>query len=245
MKSFEKKKVFKKIDLTILIPCYNEAEVIAETLNNIITVFKSEKIEHEILCVNNACTDLTESILKKYAIKYSFIRYISTSKKGYGIAIKAGLEACQGDAVVTVMADGSENPMDIVSIYKKLNEGYDCVCGNRFRAENSLKNYPKIKLFLNRIGNRAFGAILGGSFDDLTYAFKCYKTNYIKRVKSLKSESFDINLELFLNIYFAGASVGEISVTWQERNGGISKFNLAKECYLNLLTFLRVYLSRH
>ena len=168
-----------------MIPCYNEAEVIAETLDNIITVFKSEKIEHEILCVNNACTDLTESILKKYVIKYPFIRYINTSKKGYGIAIKAGLKACQGDAVVTVMADGSENPKDIVSIYKKLNEGYDCVCGNRFRAEKSLKNYPKIKLFLNRIGNRAFGSILGGSFDDPHMLLNAIKLIY-KKSKTFK-----------------------------------------------------------
>ena len=165
MSSFEKKKVLKNIDLTILIPCYNEAEVIAETLNNIITVFKSEKIKHEILCVNNACTDLTESILKKYAMKYSFVRYINTRKKGYGIAIKAGLKACRGDAVVTVMADSSENPKDIVAIYKKLNRIW-----LRLEIDLKLKNHKKLpqnKIIFKQNWNKALVSILGGSFDDL------------------------------------------------------------------------------
>ena len=240
-----KKSFFGKIDLTILIPCYNESKTIGKSLNDIIAVFKSENIKYEILCVNNASTDLTESILRKFEMKYSFIRFINTKKKGYGIAIKAGLKSYRGDALITVMADGSEDPKDIVSIYKKLDEGYDCVCGNRFKAPNSIKNYPKLKLLLNRLGNRTFASILGLSFNDLTYAFKCYKADHLKRVKPLKASSFNINLELFMNVYFTGASVGEVDVTWQERQGGVSKFNLVKECYLNFETFLRVYMNRN
>ena len=143
------------------------------------------------------------------------------------------------------MADGSENPKDIVSIYKKLDEGYDCVCGNRFKAAKSIKNYPKLKLLLNRLGNRTIASILSIPFNDLTYAFKCYKDDHLKRAKPLKADSFNINLELFMNVYFTGARIGEINVTWQERQDGISKFNLAKECYLNFITFLRAYINRN
>ena len=61
------------------------------------------------------------------------VRYLNTDHElGYGIAVKRGLEAFTGQSAVIVMADGSENPSEIVSLYRKLAEGYDCAFGDRF-----------------------------------------------------------------------------------------------------------------
>ena len=64
-----------KKDLTILIPCYNEANSIGSTIEKIDGIFGNEGINFEIICINNNSLDNTELILKSTALKYKFVRY--------------------------------------------------------------------------------------------------------------------------------------------------------------------------
>ena len=229
------------IDISILIPCFNEERLIKATLDGIVAVLSKEEIKYEIICVNNASSDQTEAIISEYSIKNPLIKCVNSENRlGYGIAIKTGLMAHQGNAVIFVMADSSEDPRDILLLYRRLEQGYDCVCGDRFNNSENLVDYPKLKLLLNRVGNKAISRYLGLNFNDLTYGFKCYKSDTLDRVGQLSSNGFDINLELFLRAYFKGASVSSVDVSWRERSSGVSKFKLFKECWLNGTTFIRV-----
>jgi hypothetical protein len=69
-------------------------------------------------------------------------------------ALRCGLADFQGDVVATFMADGSDAPADLVAFYRKLQEGYDCVFGSRFSRGGRVVDYPRLKLVLNRLGNR-------------------------------------------------------------------------------------------
>jgi dolichol-phosphate mannosyltransferase len=74
------------------------------------------------------------------------------------------------------MADLSDDPHDAVAYYRKIEEGYDCVFGSRFMPGAKVENYPTVKLFFNRIVNRAIQWLFWTPFNDLTNAFKAYRT---------------------------------------------------------------------
>ena len=72
---------------------------------------------------------------------------------GFGRAIISGLNAMNGDAVVIMMADDSDDSRDVVRYWFKLQEGYDCVFGSRFIRGGHVIGYPISKLILNRLAN--------------------------------------------------------------------------------------------
>jgi dolichol-phosphate mannosyltransferase len=78
------------------------------------------------------------------------------------------------------MADLSDSPEDVVAYYRKIREGYDCVFGSQFIKGSEVRNYPPLKLFVNRIVNRCIQFMFGSRFNDLTNAFKAYRTSVIR-----------------------------------------------------------------
>ena len=118
---------------SILIPAHNEEGCIVETVESITQLLEKEKINYEIIIINDNSWDRTEELLQKLSLQTSKVRYINNYfPNGFGFAIRCGLENFQGDAVAIVMADSSDSPENIVDYYYLLQEGYDCVFGSRF-----------------------------------------------------------------------------------------------------------------
>ena len=76
-----------------------------------------------------------------------------TYPRGFGFAVRAGLDDFAGDAVAIVMADGSDAPEDLVAYHRLLEAGYDCAFGSRFIRGATVDGYPRPKLVLNRLVN--------------------------------------------------------------------------------------------
>ena len=69
------------------------------------------------------------------------------------MAIRAGLDVFEGDAVAIVMADASDDPEDLVRYHRLLEEGWDCAFGSRFVPGAQVHDYPRLKLTINRLAN--------------------------------------------------------------------------------------------
>ena len=233
-----------KKDLTILIPCYNEANSIGSTIEKIDGIFGNAGINFEIICINNNSLDNTELILKSTALKYKFVRYFNSPQiQGFGIAVKCGLEHCESRAVVIIMADGSEDPIEILQFYKKFEEGYDCVFGTRFLDKSFIENYPRFKLFLNRLGNNFLSFVSGARYNDFTSGFKCYDLEKLKNVGPFFSNGFNLNVEMSLKFYLSGTRMAVMKNSWRERKTGISKFNVIKKNKNFIFTILYILLK--
>ena len=74
------------------------------------------------------------------------------------------------------MADCSDVPEDVVRYYRVIQDGYDCVFGSRFIRGSVVNNYPRVKLVVNRLVNRMIQLLFRCPYNDLTNAFKAYRT---------------------------------------------------------------------
>ncbi|HKW22956.1 MAG TPA: glycosyltransferase family 2 protein, partial [Ktedonobacterales bacterium] len=139
---------------SIIIPAHNEEEALRPTISRLYRALVDERIPFEILVINDHSTDSTGAVLQQLSYEYPGVRYVSNERLGgFGRAIQTGLEHFAGDAVCIVMADASDDPRDVVTYYRKLRDGYECVFGSRFMAGSKVVDYPRHKLFVNRLGN--------------------------------------------------------------------------------------------
>ena len=109
------------------------------------------------------------------ALSYPEIRLIADpGPHGFGYAVRTGLRQFKGDAVAVMMADNSDSPEDLVTYYRHLQQGAECVFGSRFIKGGSTVDYPVHKLIINRLANHLVAALFGLRLNDTTNAFECY-----------------------------------------------------------------------
>ncbi|WP_129649492.1 glycosyltransferase family 2 protein [Peristeroidobacter agariperforans] len=119
--------------LSIVVPCYNEEEVIAETMKRL-SAFCAEvnDLDVELIFVDDGSCDSTLKLLKEFMTEDSKIKVIALSRNfGHQIAVTAGVDAASGDAVVIIDADLQDPPEVVHQMIAKWREGYDVVYGTR------------------------------------------------------------------------------------------------------------------
>lgn len=239
----------KQFPISIVIPAYNEEDCIEQTIQLISQFLEREKIVYEVLVVNDNSRDHTETVLQKISTQNSKVNYINNYyPNGFGFAVRCGLENFQGDAVMIVMADGSDAPQDIVNYYYKLLEGYDCVFGSRFIKGGKIIDYPVHKLVVNRLANLFVQILFGLKYNDTTNAFKAYTREVVNGVYPLISHHFNLTVEIPLKAIIRGYSHTTVPISWRNRTTGISKLKLkemgSRYLFIVLYIFLEKMLSR-
>src|SRR5205807_4082706 len=136
---------------------------------------------------------------------------------GFGRAVIWGLNQAQGDAVVIMMADESDDVRDVVRYWQLLNEGYDCVFGSRFMKGGGVIDYPRFKLFINRLANLFLRLLFNIKLNDTTNAFKAYRKEAIEGCRPLIAPEFNLTVELPLKAIVRGYSWSVIPITWRNR----------------------------
>src|SRR3954454_11358707 len=170
--------------LSVVIPAHNKEGHIAQTVQNLARALRAADIPYEILVVNDSSSDGTEGILAALSTADLGLRYVNNPPpNGFGLAVRRGLAVFRGEAVAIVMADGSDDPADLVTFYRKFEEGYDCVFGSRFMRGGQVVNYPKLKLILNRLANLIICTLFLLHYNDVTNAFKLYRRNAIAGIQ--------------------------------------------------------------
>jgi dolichol-phosphate mannosyltransferase len=234
------------VKLSVVIPAHNEEDSVAKVVALLINTLAAEKIDHEVIVVNDNSTDHTQAILRDLQRLYPTLRCINNEPpNGFGLAIRKGLEHFTGDAVAIVMGDGSDSPKDVVQYFRKLCEGYDCVFGSRFIEGGQLISYPPHKLLLNRLGNYLIRMLFRLDYNDITNGFKLYSREVIEACQPLISKRFNINIELPLKAIAQGYKYAIVPISYVDRTAGISKFKIKEISMPYLLTIVYIYLERY
>lgn len=235
--------------LSIVIPAHEEGDAIGATVEALHTALADAAIPHEIVVVDDHSSDRSVAVLDALARRVPTLRWVrNEGPRGYGYAVRAGLDAYTGDAVCIVMADASDDPADVVAYYRKLGEGYECVFGSRFIAGSHVSNYPWPKLVLNRIANIAIRTLFASRFNDWTNAFKCFRREVIDGAQPILSCHFNLTVELPLKAAVRGYSYAVIPVQWRGRSTGVSKFRIkemgSRYVFVVLYVLLEKWLAR-
>ena len=235
--------------LSVIIPVKDEESCVAKTLEALLETLRKAEAPFEILTVDDRSTDGTRELLTEFTSKNHEVRYLQNrTEPGFGNAVKTGLYKMKGDAAVIFMADQSDNPNEIVTYLKKLNEGYDCVFGSRFIKGGRVMGYPLPKLILNRLANKFIQFIFGIRLNDTTNAFKAYRKEVVEGCRPLLSPHFNLTVELPLKAIIRGYTWTVVPISWQNRKSGSAKFRIremgSRYVFIILYAWLEKYFSR-
>jgi dolichol-phosphate mannosyltransferase len=230
--------------LSVVIPAYNEEESLPETINSIYLELLNEKIDHEILVINDNSKDNTINVLNSLMTSINTLRYITNmGSNGFGYAVRKGLENFSGDCVAVMMADLSDSPRDLTRFYRTMvNGNYDCVFGSRFIKGGKTYDYPKFKKIVNRVANLIISTSFRIKYNDTTNAFKLYKKETIDGIKPFLAPHFNLTIELPLKSIIRGYSYIVIPNSWYNRKYGTSNLKIREmgSRYLFILLYCLV-----
>ena len=191
--------------LSVVMPAQGEEKSVGVTLENTVAVLEREGIDYEIVVVDDHSTDATVQVVGKIAAQNPRVRCVPSGyEPGYGFTVRAGLEEYTGDVVAVMMADGSDDPEDLVRYSRELEEGWECVFGSRFIRGATVRSYPKFKLVINRLANWFIKAIFRHHYNDTTNAFKAYRREVIDAIQPLLSNHFNLTVEMPLKAIVEG-----------------------------------------
>jgi dolichol-phosphate mannosyltransferase len=232
--------------LSVVIPARNEARVIESTLEAVLAQLASEGMDYEVLVIDDGSTDGTGESVARVAGRDGRVRCVrNDGAHGFGHAVRRGLDLFTGDAVVIVMADGSDDPRDVVLYYRVLEAGYDCAFGSRFMPGAVVRGYPPVKRVINRVVNSGIRLLFRHGYNDTTNAFKAYRREVIENLQPLISPHFNLTVEMPLKAITRGFSYAIVPTSWTNRAAGESKLALEEMGSRYLFIVLYVFLEHH
>jgi dolichol-phosphate mannosyltransferase len=178
---------------SVVIPAHNEEESLPHTVTGIYQTLLRENVPHEIVVVDDGSKDRTWAVLQELRQTVPTLAPVQNlGPHGFGRAVIFGLNSLKGDACVIMMADASDSPDDAVKYWRLLNEGWECVFGSRFIKGGRVVDYPRFKLFVNRVANFWVRVGFNIPLNDTTNAFKAYRRTVIEGCRPYLSPHFNL-----------------------------------------------------
>ena len=148
------------------------------------------------------------------------LRLVKNPTRGVLNAIKAGIAAAKGDAVLVVMADLSDDLVVVDGMLELMRDGYDVVCGSRYMRGGRQLGGPLVKSLLSRAAGLSLHYVLRIPTHDITNSFKLYHRRVVESFTIESDGGFEIGMELTLKAYLAGMRVTEVPSVWTTARPG-------------------------
>lgn len=234
---------------SVVLPARDEEASLPPTLRAIYAEFTRAGIPHELIVVDDGSKDTTWSVLQSLRAEIPTLAPIQNlGLHGFGRAIVYGLNHMRGDAVVIMMADASDSPADAVRYWHLLDEGYECAFGSRFIRGGQVRDYPRVKLFVNRLANLFIRVLFRHGLNDTTNAFKAYRRHVIEGCRPLIAPHFNLTVELPLKAIVRGYSWALTPISWENRKHGVAKLKIkemgSRYFFICMYVWLEKYFSR-
>ena len=221
------------MDISVVIPLYNEEESLPELHTWIEKVMNEHGFSYEIIFVNDGSTDGSWNVIENLSKKHANIKGIKFRRNyGKSPALFCGFEKAEGDVVITMDADLQDSPDEIPELYRMITEdGYDLVSGWKQKRYDPLSKTIPTKLF-NATARKVSGI---KNLHDFNCGLKAYRRDVIKNIE-VYGEMHRYIPYLAKNAGFS--KIGEKVVHHQARKYGKTKFGINRfvNGYLDLIT---------
>lgn len=220
------------MDLSIVIPLFNEAESLRELNDWIVRALKERNFSYEVIFVDDGSKDDSWKVIEKLAAEDEHVRGIKFRRNyGKSAGLNVGFEAAKGDVVITMDADLQDSPDEIPGLFDMITkEGFDMVSGWKKKRHDPISKTIPTKLF-----NAVTRKISGIQLNDFNCGLKAYHKEVIKSIEVYG----EMHRYIPVIAKWAGFSkIGERVVQHQERKYGSSKFGFERfvNGFLDLMT---------
>jgi len=220
-----------KVDLSIVVPAYNEEQSIKQLCHQIKNVLDNLEESSEIIIVDDGSLDGTLLVLKKLKEEMKELKIITLrSNFGQTAALSAGFDNADGNIIITLDADMQNDPNDMPKLIEKIHEGYDVVSGWRKNRQDKFIS-RKLPSFL---ANKLISSITGVRLHDYGCTLKAYKKEIIKDIQLYGQ------MHRFIPALakWVGGKITEIPVNHYPRKFGKSKYGIGRtiRVILDLIT---------
>ncbi len=219
-------------DISVVIPLYNEDESLRELHQQLRSTLGRMNVRYELLFVDDGSTDRSFQVLRDLKRNDKHIKIIRFRRNyGKSAALSVGFEKAIGNIVITMDADLQDDPAEIPSLRRKLEEGYDLVSGWK-----KVRHDPITKTIPSRFFNFVTSVMTGIKIHDFNCGLKAYRRDVTKSLKVYG----ELHRYLPVLAHWDGFRVGEMAVLHRKRKYGKTKFGFGRfwKGFLDLLTAL-------
>lgn len=203
------------LDVSVVIPCLNEANSLAFCVDKAIQAFRKSKLSGEVIVADNGSTDGSVEIAEEHGG-----RVVHVFERGYGAALRAGISASRGEFIIMGDADDSYDFTEVPRFVEKLREGFDMVMGNRFRGGIKPGAMPTLHKYF---GNPGLTALLNLFFRTGIGDSYCGMRGFTRALYDcldVRSNGMEFALEMIIKTSQIGARITEIPITlWPDKRG--------------------------
>ncbi|MFO8016899.1 MAG: glycosyltransferase family 2 protein [Candidatus Woesearchaeota archaeon] len=228
------------MDISIVIPVYNEEENVSPLYKELREVLSSLKKSYEIIFVDDGSTDKTKDKVRSISGKDRKVKLVSFRRnRGKSAALMAGFDKSRGGIIFTLDGDLQDNPKEIPKFIERINRGYDLVSGWKFRRHD-----PITKTLPSRFFNFLTRVLTGVSVHDSNCGFKAYRKEVVNSLRIYG----ELHRYIPSLTHWMGFRVGEVKVKHRPRKHGKSKYGVTRlmKGFLDLITikFLNKFAER-
>ena len=225
------------MDLSIVIPMFNEAENVEASLGRVEEVLASFDGTYEIIAVNDGSLDNTLEILNRLAEQYGKLKIVSYPNNiGRGMALRKGFKKSSGEIIVSIDADLSYSPhyiLDLVETLRREPE-VDLVLASPYMPGGGVKNVPVLRLWISKFGNKILRLAMPNRIYTSTGIFRAYRKKVLDSLE-IESDGKEIHLEILSKALGLGYRVKESPAILTSRKRGKSKFKFRKTAISHLV----------
>ncbi|WP_199118013.1 glycosyltransferase family 2 protein [Pedobacter sp. ASV28] len=210
------------MDISIVIPLYNEEESLPELMAWINKVMEENSFSYEAIFVDDGSTDTSWQVITELKEKYGSLKAIKFRRNyGKSAALNVGFEAAQGEVIITMDADLQDSPDEIPGLYRRIKEErYDVISGWKKKRYDPITKTIPTKLF-----NAATRKMSGIELNDFNCGLKAYRKDVVKTIEVYG----EMHRYIPVLAKWAGFTrIGEQVVEHRARKYGITKFGLSR-----------------
>ncbi len=216
-------------DVGVMLPTYCEAQNIEKLIDEI----ESLNLDASILVIDDSSPDNTSKIVRKCQQKYeNVLLLVRSGKHGLGTAITDGFRAFLSlktppKYIVTMDADYSHSPKEILKLVAPVRRGCHLVIGSRYYQSGNTQDWSLVRLAVSKIANLLTRLRVNARISDYTSGMRCYSTELVRRIiNHLHSRTYEIQIETIRQANLLGSKVTEVPITFVNRKKGKSKLTI-------------------